>query len=50
MPVDLIQTAIREAKGKIAAERIDTSDVKSQAGVLKAVIKDLAAEADIDLK
>jgi len=49
MPIDLINKAIEEAKERIAAEKVDKSDIKSKARVLKAVIKVLASEVNVDL-
>ena len=44
MPIDLINTAIEEAKEKLTGEKVDKSDIKSRARVLKAVIKDSASQ------
>jgi len=49
MPIDLIDKAIEEAKEKLASEKVDKSDMKSTARVLKAVIKDLAFKVNIKL-
>lgn len=49
MPIDLINKAIKEAKEKLAGEKVDQSDVKSKARILKAGIKDLAVKAKINL-
>ena len=49
MPIDLVNTAIEEAKEKLAAEKVDRSDMKSKARVLRAVIKDFALEVNFDL-
>ena len=49
MSIDLINKAIEEAKEKLAGEKADKSDVKSKARALKAVIKDLALEININL-
>lgn len=50
MSIDLINKAIKEAKEKLAGEKVDKSDMKSKARVLKAVIKDLALEVNINLE
>jgi hypothetical protein len=50
MPIHLINKAIGEAKEKLAGEKVDKSDVKSKARLLKAVIKDLALRVNIDLE
>jgi len=49
MSIDLINKAIEEAKEKLAGEKVDQSDVKSKARVVKAVIKDLALKVGINL-
>ena len=49
MPIDLINQAIEEAKQKLVNEKVDESDVKSRARVLKAVIQNVASEVNIDL-
>ena len=49
MPIDLINKAIKRAKEKLTSEKIDKSDVKSKAKILRAAIKDLALEVDINL-
>jgi hypothetical protein len=49
MPIDLINKVIKEAKEKFGLEKINKSDMKSKANVLKAIIKDLALKANIIL-
>lgn len=49
MPIDLINKAIEEATEKLAGEKVDTSDMKSKAKMLKAVVKDLAINANVNL-
>ena len=49
MSMDLINKAIEETKEKLAGDKVVESDVKSKARVLKAVIKDLASKANINL-
>lgn len=49
MPIDLIDETIKGAKKKFASEKVDKSDMKSKARVLKAVIKDLAFMVNISL-
>ena len=49
MPIDLINKAIEEAKEKLAGEKIDKSDMKSKAKIIKAIVKDLAFKASINL-
>jgi len=49
MPIDLINKSIKEAKEKLAREEIGKSDMKSKAKFLKAIAKDLAFKAGINL-
>ena len=49
MSIDLINKAIKEAKEKFVSEKINTSDMKSKANILKAIINDFALKASINL-
>jgi hypothetical protein len=49
MPIDLIEEAIERAEDKLAGENVDASDLKSRAKILKAVFKDTASKANINL-
>jgi hypothetical protein len=49
MSIGLIYQALEKAKENLVAEKVAASDVKSRASVLKAVIKNVASEANIDL-
>ena len=49
LPVELINRAIKETKNKLISEKIDESDLKSKAKILRAAIEDLALKADINL-
>ena len=49
MSIELINKAVKEADIKLVSEKVDKSDMKSKAKILKAVIKDLALKADINL-
>lgn len=49
MPIDLISTAIEEVKEILMNEKVDKYDMKSKARILKAKIKNLALEVNIDL-
>lgn len=49
MSIELINRAIKESKEKLASEKVDKSDVKSKAMILKAIIADLALKTNIDL-
>jgi len=49
MSVELINKAVKEANGKFASEKIDKSDIKLKAKILKAVIKDLTLKANVNL-
>ena len=49
MPIGLIKGAIQEAKAKLELGKADEIDMKSKAKIVKAIIKDLALEAHINL-
>lgn len=49
MSIELINEAIKEAKEKLAGEKVDNSDMKSKARILRAVIKDIALKVNINL-
>jgi len=49
MPIELIDSAIRESEKEIAGTQVDESDVKAKAKMLKAIIKDLASKANVNL-
>ena len=49
MPIGLINKAIKEAKAKLVSEKVDESDMKSKANILKMMIKDLALKANVNL-
>jgi len=50
MPVSLIGKAISEATEIMTNNRINESDIKSKARILKSIVQDLASKSDIDLK
>jgi hypothetical protein len=41
MPIELINSAITQAKKKLASKQVDEFDLKAKAKILKAIIKDL---------
>ena len=49
MPIESINKAIKETKKKLLSEKADESDMKSKAKILKAVIKDSALKANVNL-
>ena len=49
MSIESINKAIAEAEEKLKREKVDESDMKSRAKILKAIIKDLAKKAEINL-
>jgi hypothetical protein len=49
MPIELIDKAVKQAKGKFLSEEIDASDIKSKAKIMRAVIKDIALPNSIKL-
>jgi hypothetical protein len=50
MPVDLIRKAVEEAKKRLSVMKTDPTDMKSRAGVFKAVLKDLDSKAAAGLE
>jgi diacylglycerol kinase len=50
LPVEVINNAIEEARGKIVSNKISDSDMKSRAKILKAVIQERSLNLGIDLK
>ena len=50
MTIESINKAIKETKKKHSSEKIDVSDIKSKAKILKEVIKDSALKANVNLK
>ncbi len=48
--IESIDKAIKETKKKLVSEKSDESDIKSKAKILKAVIKDSASKANVNLK
>ena len=49
MPIESINTALNEAKKKIADEEVERSDLKSKAKILKAAITDMASRTNVRL-
>jgi hypothetical protein len=49
MPIELISRALKESKKKIVNGKLDASDVKSKAKIIKAILEDLAFKAHINL-
>ena len=49
MPIDMIKRAIKETKEIFELGEANVNDMKSKAKIVKAVIKDLALEANISL-
>jgi hypothetical protein len=49
MTTESINRAIKEAKKKLVSEKVAESDVKSKAKILKALLKDLALESNVNL-
>jgi len=50
MSVELTNTAMNEAKKRIADEKVERSDLKSKAKIMKAALKDLASKANVRLE
>jgi hypothetical protein len=49
MTIELINEAVKEAKKRFASEKIDNSDVKSKAKILKSIIKDIALLSNVNM-
>lgn len=49
MPIDMIEEAIKKAKEKLTSEKVNKSDMKLKARILKTVIKDFASKVNISL-
>ena len=49
MPVVFTNKAIKEANKKLINEKVNKSDMKSRAKILREVIKNLALKADVNL-
>ena len=48
MPINLINEAMEKAKNKIMSEKIDNSDMKLKAKILKSTIKDIIVKSNIN--
>ncbi len=49
MSIKLINESIEEANREIVSKKIDKSDIKSKAKIMKTVIKDSALKANVNL-
>ncbi|NQE04770.1 hypothetical protein C5S32_02760 [ANME-1 cluster archaeon GoMg1] len=49
LPVEVINRAIEEAKGKFVSNKISDSDMKAKAKLVKSTIQDLVLKSGIDL-
>ena len=49
MPIELINKAIKEVKEKLILEKVNETDIKLKATILKVIIKELALRADVNL-
>ncbi|MEA2075278.1 MAG: DUF3795 domain-containing protein [Euryarchaeota archaeon] len=50
LPVEVINNAIEEARGKIVSNEISDSDMKSRARILKAIIQERSLNSGINVK
>jgi hypothetical protein len=50
MPPEVVRNAIESAERKLAAERVERSEIKTRAKTIKATIQELAMDLDIDLR
>jgi len=48
-PINLINEALKEAEKKIVNEKIDKSNIKSKAKIMKSLIKDMAVKSNINM-
>ena len=48
MEIESIDKAIKETKKRVLSEKVDESDMKSRAKILKAIIKDLEAPFSLE--
>jgi len=49
MPIELINKAIKEVKDKFISEKVNETDMKLKAKILKVIIKELALKAKVNL-
>ena len=49
MSIELINEAIKEAKKRFTSEKVDKSDMKSRAKILKSIIKDIALSSNVKM-
>jgi len=49
LEIDMIKAAIQETEKELLSDNIDELDIKSKARILKAVINDIALDANVDL-
>ena len=49
MPIELINKAIKEVKEKFISEKVNETDMKLKAKILKVIIKELALKAKVNL-
>jgi len=49
MPINLIKRAMEEANKKLVSKKIDNSDLKSKAKILKSIIKDITIRSNINM-
>jgi len=50
MPINLIHDAVKESNKKIVSEKIDKSDIKAKAKILKSVINDKVVKYNINME
>ena len=49
MSIELINEAIKEAKKRFTSEKVDKSDIKSKAKILKSIIKDICLSSNVNM-
>jgi len=49
IPINLVNDAMKESKKKIAREKINNSDLKAKAKIMKSAIKDIAVKYNVNM-
>lgn len=49
MPIDLMNSAIKEANEKIIHEKVDNADLKSKAKILRTILQDMTLKVNMNL-
>ena len=49
MSIELINEAIKEAKKRYTSEKVDKSDIKLKAKILKSILKDIGLSSNVNM-